>query len=199
MTVQHKSLKVLYCFCIFPNLNYPLIYQICDSEEHPKKCHVVSIIHLLQAWPNGSTFASICSLPWQRKLRKEIRLTISYLTIWLIDWQETFIKVVIEPFTTANVATLSRSVWAFELFLSLVINHQQYCRIVKPNNIHTCQCAPSTKQRRNSNSLGSLFSKYWSSPHAWSKMTPFKEYRFRSLHIKSLKILCADSLHNISS
>ena len=61
--------------------------------------------------------------PGEKKLRKEIRLTISYLTIWLVDWQETFIKVVIEPFTTANVATLSRSVWAFELFLSLVINH----------------------------------------------------------------------------
>ena len=47
----------------------------------------------------------------------------SDLTIWLINWQETFVKVVVEPFTAANVATLPRSVRAFELFLSLVNNH----------------------------------------------------------------------------
>ena len=64
---------------------------------------------------------------------------------------------------------------------------------------YTCQWAPSTRHRKNSNSFGSLLRMYWSKPHEWSKMTPFRACRSRSRHINNRKILWALSRHNISS
>ena len=44
-----------------------------------------------------------------------------YLAIWLFNWEERFIKVVIEALATTNVAPFSRTVRLFQLLLSLNI------------------------------------------------------------------------------